>query len=102
MAIMNYLALDAVALGNHEFNYGIPNFLFLEKVANFLIVNANLYVKGFDKRLMLPFVIIWKAGLDFRVTGIITEKVMDSIRGERWGISFSSNPIKRLFTLYNS
>ena len=52
MAIMNYLAPDAVALGNHEFDYGLPHLLFLEKVANFPIVNANLYVKGFNKRLM--------------------------------------------------
>ena len=32
--IMNYLAPDVVALGNHEFDYGLPHLLFLEKVAN--------------------------------------------------------------------
>ncbi|HNU76722.1 MAG TPA: metallophosphoesterase, partial [bacterium] len=30
--IMNYLAPDVVALGNHEFDYGLPHLLFLEKV----------------------------------------------------------------------
>jgi len=82
MAIMNYLAPDAVALGNHEFDYGLPHLLFLEKVANFPIVNANLYVKGFNKRLMRPYVILKKAGFEILVTGIITEKVMDSIKGD--------------------
>jgi 5'-nucleotidase len=90
MAIMNYLAPDAVALGNHEFDYGLPHLLFLEKVANFPIVNANLYVKGFNKRLMRPYVIIRKAGFDFLITGIITEKVMDSIKGDSLIGSFVS------------
>ncbi len=90
MAIMNYLAPDAVALGNHEFDYGLPHLLFLEKVANFPIVNANLYVKGFNKRLMRPYVILKKAGFEILVTGIITEKVMDSIKGDSLIGSFVS------------
>ncbi|MEG4506878.1 metallophosphoesterase [Microcoleus sp. F6_B4] len=39
--IMNYLAPDVVTLGNHELDYGLPHLLFLEKMANFPIVNAN-------------------------------------------------------------
>jgi len=35
--ITNYLALDVVALDNHEFDYGLPHLLFLEKMANFPI-----------------------------------------------------------------
>jgi len=79
MEIMNYLAPDVVALGNHEFDYGLPHLLFLEKMANFPIVNANLYIKKYFKRLMQPFTIINKAGFDILFTGIITEKVIDSI-----------------------
>jgi len=41
MEIMNYLAPDAVTLGNHELDYGLEHLLFLEKMANFPIVNAN-------------------------------------------------------------
>jgi len=78
--IMNYLAPDVVTLGNHEFDYGLPHLLFLEKMANFPIVNANLYIKQFHKRLMRPFVIIKKDGFDFLFTGIITDKVIDSIK----------------------
>lgn len=78
--IMNYLAPDVVTLGNHEFDYGLPHLLFLEKMANFPIVNANLYIKQFHKRLMRPYVIIKKDGFDFLFTGIITDKVIDSIK----------------------
>lgn len=78
--IMNYLAPDVVALGNHEFDYGLPHLLFLEKMANFPIVNANLYIKKYNKRLMNPYKIITKAGLDILFTGIITEKIMDALK----------------------
>ncbi|MFL9452245.1 MULTISPECIES: metallophosphoesterase [Nostocales] len=37
--IMNYLAPDVVTLGNHKLGYGLPHLLFLEKMANFPIVN---------------------------------------------------------------
>jgi len=81
--IMNYLAPDIVSLGNHEFDYGLPHLLFLEKMANFPIVNANLYIKKYYKRLMKPYQIINKAGFDIIFTGIITEKVMDSISQDK-------------------
>jgi len=80
MEIMNYLSPDVAALGNHEFDYGLPHLLFLEKMANFPIVNANLYIKNYHKRLMRPHHIIPKAGLDILFTGIITEKVMDTLK----------------------
>jgi len=88
MEIMNYLAPDVVALGNHEFDYGLPHLLFLEKMANFPIVNANLYIKKYNKRLMSPYKIINKAGFDILFTGIITEKVMDSINMDKLVGSF--------------
>ncbi len=77
--IMNYLSPDVVTLGNHELDYGLPHLLFLEKMANFPIVNANLYIKTYGKRLMNPYAIINKAGFDILFTGIITEKVLDAL-----------------------
>ncbi|MCU0861566.1 MAG: 5'-nucleotidase C-terminal domain-containing protein [Methanomassiliicoccales archaeon] len=52
--------------------------------------NANLYIKPMNKRLMQPFCILKKAGFDILVTGIITEKVMDSIKGDSLLSSFVS------------
>lgn len=83
MEIMNYLAPDVVTLGNHEFDYGLPHLLFLEKMANFPIVNANLYIKKYNKRLMKPFHIVKKDGFDILFTGIITEKIMDSLKTDK-------------------
>jgi len=105
MEIMNYLAPDVVSLGNHEFDYGLPHLLFLEKMANFPIVNANLYIKKYYKRLMRPFHIIKKAGFDIMFTGIITEKVMDSISQDKLIGSFvtledASNEVGKITDAY--
>ena len=43
--IMNMLAPDVVTLGNHEVDYGVAHLLFLEKCADFPIVNANLHIQ---------------------------------------------------------
>lgn len=90
MEIMNYLAPDVVALGNHEFDYGLPHLLFLEKMANFPIISANLYIKKYYKRLMQPYHIISKAGFDILFTGIITEKILDTLKQDKLIGSFVS------------
>jgi 5'-nucleotidase / UDP-sugar diphosphatase len=88
--IMNYLAPDVATLGNHEFDYGLPHLLFLEKMANFPIVNANLYIKQYHKRLMRPYHILPKAGFDLLFIGIITDKVIDAIKLDETVGSFIS------------
>ena len=77
--IMNYLSPDVVALGNHEMDYGLPHLLFLEKMANFPLVNANLFIRKNQRRLMKPYLVLQKAGLEVLFTGILTEKAMVSI-----------------------
>jgi len=88
--IMNWLAPDVVAIGNHEVDYGLSHLLFLEKLANFPIVNANLYIRKNNKRLLNPYLIFKKAGFDILFTGIITEKIMDSIKQDKLIGSFVS------------
>ncbi len=107
MGLMNYLAPDVVSLGNHEFDYGLSHLLFLEKVANFPIVNANLYIKPYGKRLMKPYLIMPKAGFEILFTGIITEKVMDTIRNDSLVSSFvtleeASNEVGKICNAYKS
>jgi len=88
--LMNYLAPDVVTIGNHEIDYGLSHLLFLEKLANFPIVNANLYIKKYNKRLMQPHLIIEKAGFDILFTGIITDKIIDSLKMDELIGSFVS------------
>jgi 5'-nucleotidase / UDP-sugar diphosphatase len=78
--IMNYLSPDVVTLGNHELDYGFPHLLFLEKMANFPIVNANLYIKKYNKRLMNPYLILNVDGFDIMFIGIVTEEVLKALK----------------------
>lgn len=85
MEIMNYLAPDIATLGNHELDYGLSHLLFLEKMANFPIVNANLYIRPYHKRLMQPYHIIKKAGLDIMFIGILTETIVSRLAMDEIG-----------------
>jgi 5'-nucleotidase len=78
--IMNFLSPDVVTLGNHELDYGLPHLLFLERLANFPIVNANMYIKKYHRRIMKPYVILERDGFDILFIGIITDTVMKSIQ----------------------
>ena len=78
--IMNYLSPDVVTLGNHELDYGLAHLLFLEKMANFPIVNANMYIKTYHKRLMQPLLIRQIDGYNILFIGIITEEVLLSLK----------------------
>ncbi len=105
--IMNWLAPDVVAIGNHEVDYGLPHLLFLEKLANFPIVNANLYIRKNNKRLLQPYLILKKAGFDIMFTGIITEKIMDSIKQDKLIGSFvslgeASNEVGKICNAYKN
>ncbi|MFO7696301.1 MAG: metallophosphoesterase, partial [Anaerolineae bacterium] len=107
MEIMNYLAPDVVTLGNHEFDYGLPHLLFLEKIANFPIVNANLYIRKTNKRLMRPYHIIQMAGLSIMFIGIITDKVIDAIQrdhdiGSFVSLEEASQEIGKIVDAYKS
>jgi 5'-nucleotidase / UDP-sugar diphosphatase len=88
--IMNYLAPDVVSLGNHEFDYGLPHLLFLEKVASFPIVNANLYLRKYGRRLMKPYHIARIAGLDVLFIGIVTDKILADLTSDEQIASFIS------------
>jgi len=88
--IMNYLAPDVVTLGNHEVDYGLPHLLFLEKMANFPIVNANLYISKYNRRLMRPYVVLNVAGFDIMFIGIITEAVLQSLKMDEQIATFIS------------
>lgn len=105
--IMNWLAPDVVTLGNHEIDYGLPHLLFLEKIANFPIVNANLYIRKNNKRLMLPYLIKKRAGFSILFSGIITDKILDSLKQDKLIGSFvnlkeASKEIGRICNAYKN
>ena len=113
--IMNLLGPDVVTIGNHEVDYGLSHLLFIEKCANFPIINANFHIRTNNKRLFQPFYIAHIDGMKILFIGIITEDVlaqtkMDKVIGSfvdmldpAWGVdviigghshTFLEHPVK--------
>ncbi len=83
--IMNMLAPDVASIGNHEVDYGLAHLLFLERCAQFPIVNANLFIKNPYTRLFSPHVILEVGGMKVMFIGIITNEIMMGIRKDVLG-----------------
>jgi 2',3'-cyclic-nucleotide 2'-phosphodiesterase (5'-nucleotidase family) len=52
VAVYNALGVDAVAVGNHEFDYGLANFLDLQQKAHFAYISSNLARRSTGKQLV--------------------------------------------------
>ena len=105
--IMNVLNPDVVTVGNHEVDYGIAHLLFLEKCADFPIINANLHVKTNNARLFDPYLIIRKDGMKILFIGILTEIALlqcktDGLIGTFVTLKDAADEIGRICNTYNS
>lgn len=105
--IVNLLAPDVVTLGNHETDYGVAHLLFLEKMANFPIINANLYVKGNDTRLFEPHYIMEIDDIRVLFIGLLTEDVISQTKGENIigsfiGIEDACKEVGKICNAYNA
>ncbi len=53
---MNLVGYDAMAVGNHEFDFGMKAFRTMQKEASFPFLSANLFEKGQKKPMMPEFI----------------------------------------------
>ena len=105
--IMNMLGPDIVTLGNHEVDYGVAHLLFLEKCANFPIVNANLHISTNHARLFNPCKVIEVGGMKILFIGILTENVIaqcktDGLIGTFVNIEDAAEEVGRICNTYNA
>ncbi len=105
--IMNMIAPDVVTLGNHEVDYGVAHLLFLEKCANFPIINANMYIKTNHARLFESHLILEIDGMKVLFIGILTEEVInqtkqDKLIGALVDINEAANEVGRICNSYKS
>lgn len=105
--IVNLLAPDIVTLGNHETDYGVAHLLFLEKLATFPIINANLYIKGNNTRLFKSHYIMRIGGMKILFIGILTEEVISQTKGENLigsfiGIEDAAQEVGKICNAYNA
>lgn len=105
--IMNMLAPDVVTVGNHEVDYGVAHLLFLEKCADFPIINANLHITTNHARLFDPYFIIEIGGMRILFIGIITEVAIaqcktDGLIGTFVTLEEAAGEIGRICNTYNA
>ncbi len=81
--LMNILSPDVATVGNHEVDYGLAHLLFLEKCAQFPIINANMYVTINNTRLFTPYLNVDIGGMRVLFIGILTEEVLATARTEK-------------------
>lgn len=81
--IMNMLSPDVVTVGNHEVDYGLAHLLFLEKCANFPIINANMYITTNHARLFESHKILKIDGMNVLFIGILTEEVIAQTKQDK-------------------
>jgi 2',3'-cyclic-nucleotide 2'-phosphodiesterase/3'-nucleotidase len=76
IAMMNVLRYDAMAVGNHEFNFGLPVLWKAKREAKFPFLAANIrqtYPSGVKR--FLPYVIKNMAGVRVGMVGFVTPGV---------------------------
>ena len=105
--IMNMLGPDIATVGNHEVDYGIAHLLFLEKCADFPIINANLHVTTNHARLFHPFKILEVDDMKILFIGIITEVALaqcktDGLIGTFVTLEDAAAEIGKICNTYNA
>lgn len=75
---MNLIGYDAMAIGNHEFDYPLEILRQQEKWSHFPFISANIYHKSNGQRLFKPFVIFDRQNIKIAVVGLTTEDTVKS------------------------
>ena len=76
VALMNEAGYDAMALGNHEFNYGLERLVELRDMARFPFLAANVMKDGVT--LVQGTTVIERNGIKIGIFGITTEETAHS------------------------
>lgn len=89
MIVMNALKYDAMAVGNHEYNFGLK---VLEKArgeARFPWLSANTYRKGTDQTAYDPYIVREVSGVRVGILGLTTPGIPDWENTENYaGLEF--------------
>lgn len=71
MEMMMSMGYDAMAIGNHEFDYGSENFSRQMNRVPFPVLGANIFYKGTNHPYSRPYTILERNGVRLGVIGII-------------------------------
>ncbi len=76
--LMNKVGYDAIALGNHEFDYKLSRLKELSALSNTKFLSCNFSKIGEDKPCFDPYIIVSYGELDIAYVGITTPETINS------------------------
>lgn len=96
--IMNYLQLDAMAIGNHEFDWGIDQLLATEKVAKFPYLACNIYDRATKQPVnwARPYIVLNKNGVKIAVIGATAADTADTTKPNYVSNLYFTDPAARI------
>ncbi len=103
MLVMNAMKFDAMAVGNHEFNYGLDNLNAARRVARFPWLSANTVSSGPSTKPFIPYLEKTIQGLRVAVIGLTTPSIPlwekpENYKGYSWEPPAAS--LKRLLEIW--
>ncbi len=80
---LNAMGVDAMTVGNHEFDFGFENFLKLKKQADFPFLSANVVQKDNGRLLCQPALEVPLGdGVTFTIIGVTTQELLTTTQAE--------------------
>ena len=76
--LMNKVGYDAIALGNHEFDYQLPRLNELNAMSNTKFISCNFQKIGEDKTYFEPYTIVSYGNVDVAYIAITTSETINS------------------------
>lgn len=76
--IMNMIGYDAIALGNHEFDYKFPRLLELVEIMDTKPTCSNFQKVNSKKSVFKPYTMVSYGGIDIAYVGVITPNTITS------------------------
>ena len=76
--LMNKVGYDAIALGNHEFDYQLPRLNELNAMSNTKFISCNFQKIGEDKSYFEPYTIVSYGSVDIAYIAITTPETINS------------------------
>ena len=74
MEVMNYMGYDAMAIGNHDFDFPQDVMKRNAGLADFPFLSANTYREGHRPEYLIPSVVVTAAGRDFGIIGLTDDR----------------------------
>ncbi len=80
---LNAMGVDAMTVGNHEFDFGLDNFLELKNLAEFPFLSANIVSKKHGQLLCRPALEIPLTGeMALTIVGVTTQDLLTTTKAE--------------------